>query len=189
MQSPKEILKDFVEGNLSNSGFEKEIYSNTELEELLSKDIATENMNLDGLSNPYYYLIEQDYKNAGAILNIHDICSKVLIALNVPFKPTKKHEEFYDLLLTTQPKYLDIEVSFFEKYIYKPEYDTLTKSEKKKKIKAEIKGLFQYEIKAPIWIQNPEWIVEDNTPLFFLGQYEMKNSSIFKDNGFVYLLY
>ena len=188
MQKSQEILKSFVEGRLSSQEFEQELVSNTELIEFLSnKNLVSDNMYLEGLSSPYYYLIDQNYKNAGARLNAHDTCSKILKVINIEFIATTMYDEFYDLILSTQPKYLDIDALFFENYIYKPEYQTLSKSARKKEIKNVILSLFQFESKAPKWIQNPQWLIENNKPLYFLGQYEIKNSNVFHDDGFIYL--
>ncbi|WP_036153784.1 hypothetical protein [Maribacter forsetii] len=188
MQKSQKILKSFVEGSLSSQEFEQELISNIELIEFLSNEnLVSDNMNLEGLSSPYYYLIDQNYNNAGARLNAHDICSKILNVINIEFIATTAYDEFYDLIISSQPKYLDIDTLFFENHIYKPEYKTLSKSSQKKEIKKIILRLFQFESKAPKWIQNPQWLIEDNKPLYFLGQYAIKNSNVFHDDGFIYL--
>ena len=96
-----------------------------------------------------------------------------------------KHNELYDLILTTQPKYIDIDSSFFEKFIL-PENRNLSKTELKQLIKDNFNKYFKYQNKPPKWIQNPAWIIRDDKPLYFIGQLELKND-IFHDNGFVYI--
>ena len=45
---------------------------------------------------------------------------------------------------------------------------------------------FKYQTKPPTWIQNPEWIIKNETPLFFVGQIKL-NHPAFHDEGAVYV--
>jgi len=103
----------------------------------------------------------------------------------VEYVMSKKYPETYNLLLTTQPKYIDIESAFFEKFILPVDRD-LSKSELKQFIRENYEKYFKYQSKPPKWIQNPQWIIKNDKPLFFIGQLEIKNEKI-HDNGFIYV--
>lgn len=48
-------------------------------------------------------------------------------------------------------------------------------------------NFFKYQTKPPQWIQNPNWPIRKEKPLFFLGQMEIKKSALLHDEGKVYL--
>ncbi|MBP9596108.1 MAG: hypothetical protein KBE24_04945 [Fusobacteriaceae bacterium] len=186
MENEIKILKDFVEGTLSCKDFEQEMYNNKKLEKLLSDQTVNWYGTHFHESNPYLVLLERSYNNANGRLNAQEDARLFLEKMNIEINPTNKYLEAYDLLLTASPKYLDIDPDFFEKNIL-PIDKSLSKAEKKAEIKKNIEQLFKYQTKPPQWIQNPDWPIKKNKPLFFLGQVAIKNCNLFHDNGAVYL--
>lgn len=180
------ILLNFAEGKLPSKDFEKEIYNNKNLEKLLSdKTIIWDGTYLQK-SNPFLFLAQQNYNTASGRLNAQGTVALFLKKMNVSVSLSKKYSEEYDLLLASSPKYLDIDPDFFEKHIL-PANTSVTKSAKKVIIKKKIEELFRYQTKPPKWIQNPNWLIKNNKPMFFLGQVEIKDCDVFHDNGCVYL--
>lgn len=180
------ILVDFAEGRLSDKDFEQELYSNKELEVLLSDEkINWYGTYLHG-SSPFLFLAEQNYKTAEGIINAQGAVKMFLEKLDIEVSSTDKYSEEYDLLHTAVPKYLDLDSEFFEKFIM-PADRSLSKAEKKQIIKKNIDQLFNYQTKPPKWIQNPNWLIRDDRPMYFLGQLEIKNCVKFHDDGCVYL--
>lgn len=63
----------------------------------------------------------------------------------------------------------------------------IAKADKKQFIKQRYAELFKYQTKPPQWIQHPDWLIKNDKPLFFLGQFEIKNCNLFNDDGRIYL--
>ena len=179
------ILVDFTEGRLSSKDFEQEIYTNKRLEELLSEKVSWYGTYFHK-SSLFLYLAEQNYNNAEGRLNAQGAVKLFLEKMNIEVNSTTKYSEEYDLLLTTSPKYLDIEPTFFEKYIV-PADKSLSKTDKKQVIKKNIEQLFKYQTKPPKWILNPNWLIKNDKPMYFLGQVDIKSCNLFHDNGSVYI--
>ncbi|MCJ7932553.1 MAG: hypothetical protein MUW56_02690 [Chryseobacterium sp.] len=185
MSDEIQILKDFVEGKLSDKNFEQQLYTNLELEKLLSDpSINWQGTYLQNTS-PFLYLAEQDYKSTTGRLNAHGTIKLFLSTIGIEITPSTKYTDEYDLILRTSPRYVAAEASFIEKYIL-PRDKKLSKSDQKQYIKQRYTELFKYLTKPPEWVQNPNWPIKDNKPLFFLGQIEIKNCDLF-DDGCVYL--
>jgi len=181
-----QILKDFVENTISEKDFEQQLYTNPDLEKILSDpSIAWQGTYLQD-TNPFLYLAEQDYKSSVGKLNAHGTVKLFLSKIGVEFTSSTQYSDEYNLILSTSPKYIDAEPDFIEKYIL-PEDKTLSKTDQKLYMKQRYAELFKYQTKPPQWIQNPNWPIKNNKPLFFLGQIAIKNGDIFHDNGGVYL--
>ena len=54
-------------------------------------------------------------------------------------------------------------------------------------IKKTIAQLFKYQTKPPKWIQNPDWLIKNDQPSYFLRQVDIKKNDLFHDDGCVYL--
>jgi len=183
MTKELQILKSFVEGILTSKEFEQELYHNTELKDLLSK--STIHYGWEDI-NVFLYTAEQNYNNIEGCLEVQTVLEIFLQKQGIKINSSQKHTEEYDLLLSTSPKYIDIDADFFEKYIL-PNDLSLSESEKKKFIKSKYAELFQYHSRPPKWIQNPNRPIKNNKPLFFLGQLDIKDCKLFHDDGSVYI--
>lgn len=181
-----QILKDFAEGKLSDKNFEQQLYTNSDLEKLLSDS----SLNWQGTylqnTSPFLYLVEQDYNSAEGKVNAQGTVSLFLSKIGMETTSSAKYSDEYDLLLSTSPKYINAGTEFIEKYIL-PKDKMLSKADQKLYIKQRYAELFKYQTKPPKWIQNPDWLIKNDKPLFFLGQIEIKNSDLFHDAGWVYL--
>ncbi|KUJ52535.1 hypothetical protein [Chryseobacterium sp. JAH] len=180
------ILVEFAEGVLSGKDFEQEIYSNKKLEILLSNEKIDWSGTYLDQSSLFLFLAEQNYSNAEGLLNAQGALKLFLQKMNIEVSSTDRYSEDYALLISGTPKYLDIDPEFFEKFIL-PTDQSLSKTDKKQIIKKTVEQLFKYQTKPPKWIQNPEWLIKNNKPLYFLGQIDIKNSNFFHDDGGVYL--
>ncbi len=189
MKNEINSLKNFAEGNLNASDFEQLLYYNNKIITILSDTslIDYSKIYLNNYSTIYDYLISLNYKLSEHRMEAHFTVCRLLDELNIKFEKSNAYNELHNLLLDTQPKYIDIDLDFFEKNIWKSEYAQLSKSEQKKKIKEKINVLFKFHKKSPKWIQSPNWPIENNRPLYFLGQFEIKDCNLFHDNGYVYL--
>ncbi|SHG28129.1 hypothetical protein [Chryseobacterium vrystaatense] len=181
-----QILKDFVEGTVSDQEFQQQLYANPDLEKLLSDP----SMNWQGTylkdTTVFLYLAEQDYTNAEGRLNAQGTAKLFLSKMGIDATVSTRIADEYDAVLDTRPKYVDAEADFIEKHIL-PKDKTLSKSDQKKYIKQRYSQLFKYQTKPPGWIQNPVWPIKNDQPLYFLGQIEIKKGDLFHDGGWVYL--
>ena len=181
-----DILLQFVAGEIDAKEFENELYTNEELGQLLQDSTVNWSGTYIAKSlNLYYYLIELNYSRIEDNVNAIGALELFFKRKDIKYSKTNKHNELYDFILTTQPKYIDIDGSFFEKFIL-PKNQNLSKVELKQLIKDNFNKYFKYQNKPPKWIQNPAWIIRDDKPLYFIGQLELKNDT-FHDNGFVYI--
>ena len=186
MTEELKTLIDFAEGRLSSDDFKEEINTNTKLQQLLSDETIHWQGTYLQTSNPFFYIMAQNYANAAGRLNAHGAIVLFLEKRNIKIKPTVKYAGQFDMLLATSPKYLDIDSSFFEKHLA-PKEESLSKADQKQIIKEKIKELFKYQTKPPKWIQNPAWPIKNEQPLFFVGQLDLKDAALFHDNGSIYI--
>lgn len=186
MNDEIKILKNFTEGTISDKEFEKQLFENSKLEALLSDETLNWHGTYLAKTNPYLYLLELKIQSIEGRLNAQGVAELFLTKKGVEFAPHEKYSDDYDLILSSQPKYIDADMAFIEKHIL-PKDRTQTQTALKSTIKKRFDELFKFQAKPPKWIQNPEWLIVNEKPLFFLGQIEIKKCGLFHDDGAVYL--
>lgn len=175
-----------MEGKITVQEFENELYTNTELEDLLRQSTDWSGTYIgDAAANLYDYLIMLDYSGMDGQINAIGALKLYLTRKGIIYPETNKYSECYDLVLASQPKYLDVDTQFIEKYIL-PADKNLSKTELKKVIRTNFEQFFRFQSKPPRWLQSPAWIIKEEKPLFFIGQLELK-SKLFHDDGMVYI--
>lgn len=187
MQEALNFLKGFVEGEISGSELGTALSENSGLETLLSDDSLNWTGTYISDTTPFLYLAELNLKTIVGCYNAQGLIQLFLTKKGISFSVYKVYEERYSLILETQPKYIDADMVFVEKYILPAAEGLKVKAEIKQAIKERFKELFRYHTKPPRWIQNAQWIIKEDKPLFFLGQFEIKDCQLFRDNGFAYL--
>lgn len=181
-----QILTQFIEGNLSPKEFEEQLFTNPILETFLSAaDINWKGTYLEG-TTLFLFLAEQDYNSPTGILNAQGTIELFFKKAGIEVTPSNKYAEEYNLISMLSPKYIDADSEFIEKYIL-PSDKTLSKTEQKQLIKNRYTELFKFQSKPPKWIQNPQWPIKNDKPLFFLAQVDIKDCEFFHDNGSIYL--
>lgn len=186
MANEIQILKDFVEGRLSDHDFEQQLYTNSKLERILSDTSINWHGTYLQNTTAFLYLAELDYKNSAGRFEAHETVKLFLKQSGIQTTFSTKYSDDYDLLTGASPKYINADPDFIEKYIL-PTDKTLSKSDQKQIIKQRYAELFKYQTKPPKWIQSPNWLIRNDKPLFFLGQLEIKNCNLFHDDGSIYL--
>lgn len=181
-----QILTQFIEGNLSPKEFEQQLFTNPILETFLSAAVINwKGTYLEG-TTVFLYLAEQDYNSSTGILNAQGTIELFFKKAGIEVTPSNRYVEEYNLISMLSPKYIDADSEFIEKYIL-PSDKTLSKSEQKQVIKNRYSELFKFQSKPPKWIQNPQWPIKNDKPLFFLAQVDIKDCEFFHDNGSIYL--
>jgi hypothetical protein len=164
-------LVAFVEGHLETSSFEKRLYQDSELEQLLSSQLAPKYAHTR--HTLYHYLIALNYLHPGDVLTAHGAIAEFLQELNVPVTVSTRPSELFDLILSAQPKWLNVDASFVQSLL--PEAPSFEKrSELKQWLSARLREIFRYVKKPPAWLQSPNWPTGENGPLVFLGQVAVK---------------
>lgn len=181
-----QLLTKFVEGNLPPKEFEQQLYTSPSLQKFLSETkINWHGTYLEG-TNAFLYLAEQDYNSTAGVLNAQGTAALFLERSGIETAPTEKYADEYNHASVLGPKYIDADSAFIEKYII-PSDKTLSKSAVNKFIKARYAQLFTYQSKPPKWIQNPQWPIKNDKPLFFLAQVDIKDCAFFHDTNSIYL--
>lgn len=187
MEETLNFLKEFVEGKISGPELETALSENSRLEVVLSDDSLSWAGTYISDTTPFLYLAELNLKTIVGCYNAQGLIQLFLTKKGIFFSEYKVYEERYSLILETQPKYIDVDMVFVESCILPAAEGLKVKAEIKQAIKERFKELFRYHIKPPRWIQSPQWIIKEEQPLFFLGQFEIKDCRLFRDNGFIYL--
>lgn len=181
------FLKDFVEGKIKGPELELALLENPALEVLLSDDSLNWSGTYISETTPFLYLAGQNLKTIAGCYNAQEFLGLFLTKKGISFSAYKAYEEAHSLILDAQPKYIDADMAFIEKYVLPVRDGLKSRQEIKQAIKMRFSELFRYQAKPPKWVQSPQWMVKGDRPLFFLGQFEVKDCALFRDNGFVYL--
>lgn len=181
-----QILRDFVQGEISDKEFEQQLYTNKDLEKQLSDSAIKWDGTYLQDTTAFLYLIGQNYTTAEGLLNAHETVKLFLSKIGLEVTASTQKPDDYELILKTSPKYIDADSVFIEQYIL-PKDKMLSKPDQKQYIKQRYGELFKYQTKPPKWIQNPDWPIKNDQPLYFLGQIEIKKGDLFHDEGSIYL--
>src|SRR6185369_12750037 len=98
------------------------------------------------------------------VLNVHGALSQFLERKQVPFQPTKAHEELHDIILSAQPAWLYVATDWLKKNVLAASEGRNGK-ELRDWLRARLLELFKYRGKPPKWIQSPNWPIGENGPL------------------------
>ncbi len=179
-----ELIVDFVEGRIQPIRFINAIYADSSFEDFFkgSEPIPPYTSVSYGI---YQYLIERNFKFINEIVDTQDLLSKYLFSKGIDHKPDNSIIKRYDLLLKSQPKWLDLQPDYID-YLLKTAGD-INGKELTNWLKKNISETFIYISAPPKWLQMPNWPIEDNRPLVFVGQIDI--SKIRHDNSQLYIFY
>lgn len=187
MEKELQIFIDFVEGRLSDIELDNLLRNNDELRVVLQDN----SMSWSGTyikTDPFDYLMSINIKSISGRLEAQGVLELFLGKKGIKTKEYKKYSKDYGIILDVQPDYIDPDSEFVEKFILPPSYQTLSLKEIKQIAKENIKSLFQYNCRPPKWIQSASaWPIENNKPLYFIGQVNIKGGEVFHDDGAAYL--
>ena len=176
-----ETIKDFVEGRLSD----KELELKIEGLKATLEDNSVSWTDTYVKTNPFHYLKTLKLTSISGRLNAQGVLELFLKRKGISSTRFKKYSDDYDLILDSQPKYIDADTDFIERVIWPTGQHS--KSETKQIMKERFKELFQFHKRQPKWIQSPNWPIKNDKPLYFLGQLEIKDCDLFHDDGSIYI--
>ena len=177
------IIKEYVEGSLSPHNFQKELYYNKDIENILSEEtqipsyIKTENL--------FYALLEIDLLCPSGELDSKSMLALFLEKRNISFVYNNSASKKYNLFLKIQPNWLSLNESYFQLIMEK--YKNEKGKNLEKALKLQIKNDFKFLKNRPKWLQSPEWPIINNKPLFFIGQIDI--TEIRHDTSYLYIFW
>lgn len=184
MPTPLETIVPFVEGRCDSLAFERRLQCDADLEELLCAAPAPRHAR--AASTLFHYLLALDYRHPGNVLSAQDALARFLASKNVPVQPSPQAAEDYRLLLTAQPKWLDVDVAFLQKLMAEAPPAATLKA-RKEWLQQRLLERFRYAHQPPRWLQSPQWPIGEHGPLVFLGQMPVKDH--FHDEAAVYVFH
>lgn len=184
-QASLEIIKNFVAGEISAAEFKKYLYSSVDIENFLSNDPALGANNYVWPS-VYQFLLREDLDRVGGAYNCQGALADFMDRNGYKYDRTDVYEKRFNLILNSQPKWLDVPDDWIEKNILSRAEGRAGKV-LKEWVKAEILQAFKYVTKPPSWLQSPSWPIRDGRPLVFLGQIKVDN--YFHDTASIYIFH
>lgn len=178
-----EIIRQFVEGDISPKEFEGRLYADPAVEALLKEEINLPSY----VTEPdlYTYVISQDYLNLECIYNVQVLLSGALSKRRISHALEKKYERLLNLALKVQPRWVSLPSDYLSDLI--EEQEKLSSKELKLWLKEKIRTDFRYLKAPPKWLQNPEWPIVGNTPMIFIGQLDISELSHDQAQAYLFL--
>lgn len=174
MDSAISLILSVVEGGIEAREFENRLYSSKEMEELLPSEL-------------YLTLISMNYGNQFSISHVHRELEQYLDQEGIEYTSSSKYDEKIELLYKAQPRWLDLEPTDYSGQLLEGIPTELGKKEAVSWLKQEILKRFKVAKKPPSWLQEPNWPIENNIPLVFMGQ--LKIDTFFHDTTCIYVFY
>ena len=183
--SALETVLGFVEGRLDGPEFEAFLQTDPAAERLLEDDPDLPRNTFVGAS-VFIYLLELDLRDPGDVLSAQGVLSDWLERHSVKHTPAPEPSELYKILLSAQPRWLDVDAKWLMDEVVSKS-GGLTGKALKKWLSEELLARFRFVSEPPKWIQNPQWPVGPNGPLVFLGQLTV--TDYFHDEAAIYVFH
>lgn len=178
-----EIITRFIEGNISASDFEKELYTNPEVESKLSSFTNLPAYVKD--VNLYQFAINKNFRSVSDLLALQDTLAKSLDQQGISCTPSENYRTLNSLLHTVQPRWLDITPDYFSKLL--SDAPGIEGRALAAWLKNEIANRFTFIKSPPKWLQSPQWPICDDKPMVFVGQLDI--SALFGDRSQIYVFF
>ena len=176
------IIKEYVEGSLSPQNFQKELYYNKDIENILSEE--TQIPSYIKTVNLFSALLEIDLSCPSGELDSKSMLALFLEKRNISFVYNNSASKKYNLFLKIQPNWLSLNESYFQLIMEK--YKNEKGKNLEKALKLQIKKDFKFLKNRPR-LQSPEWPIINNKPLFFIGQIDI--TEIRHDTSYLYIFW
>ena len=183
MEKPLADIREFVAGTMSPDEFRIKLYTNNAFEALLTND---PHLPKSGYikGSVYQFLLEQDFDDPGGLLNIQGALQEFMNRNAISYMATREYSELFDIILTAQPKWLQVQTKFVQEKML-PASNGKKAKELKAWLREEFLRRFRFAKKPPKWIQSPNWPINENGPLVFIGQLDGDN--YFHDTAAIYV--
>ena len=163
--------------------FEKNLYQNDKLQGEL--EMAKEALPFANGDTLLMFLLQGNPQNLEFLVDAKDALRSFLIAqgIEVSDHSIRRDLRLLNVIGSVQPKWLDIEASYFQ-----PEIDFCGDDIAllKRSIKEKINGEFLYLKKPPSWLQSPKWPIRNGKPLVFVGELDMSDATHDTSRAFIF---
>jgi len=178
-------IQSFLSGALSPDSFRDHLYSHPEYEAFLNNDPHLRSDNYVK-GSVYRYLLELDLSNYSDVINAQGALADFLARNQIEHQVSEKYRQFADLIVTAQPAWLDVPTEYVAEKML-PAAGGLEGMDLHAWLTREFRARFRCAGKPPNWIQSPNWPINQNGPLVFLGQ--CKISGYFHDDAAAYVFH
>lgn len=185
MPAPLETIVAFVEGRCDPAAFEEVLYRDADLEEFLRAAPAPRYAHAS--STLFDYLLALDYHHPGDLLSAQDALTCFLTQKNVPVRSSTQAAEDYRLLLSAQPRWLNVDAATLQELVAEAPATVVTLDQRRNWLRQRLQERFRCSGKPPRWLQSPQWPVGEHGPLVFLGQVAV--TGYFHDEAAVYVFH
>ncbi len=175
MKKEIQIIKDFVEGKSNIVEFKAQFDNNKDLKKLLTMKMPELGYLKKYDYQPYKFFAEsyrfsKKWNTLANIVCIQGTLSQLLDKENVSYKKYQKYSDDYDMLISMQPSWLQVnDQSIIDKLLTNLPQG-LTKAKQIAWGKQKLKEMFRYDKTYPRWIQGAEWPIKNGQPLVFSHQ-------------------
>ncbi len=178
-----ELIKFFLAGKISLNEFLEKLYVDTDLQELLEEEQNMKPFTNDG--SLLLFFLNTSIHDPGFENNARYALKEFLEKNNVKFEFDTLSIEFSDIVRSSLPKWLQVDVKYFQEI--GATFDGNNKKDVKQKIKEKVLSDFKSIKSAPKWIQDEFWPFLDGKPMLFIGELDMGN--LLHDTSNVYVFY
>ena len=178
------LLQRFASGATASADFEHQLYTNAELEALLTASEAPRHASSG--HTLFHYLIALAWQRPEAIHCARHEVANYLQSLGLAPAAPAAADQTMELLYAAQPAWLDADLAYLEQLLQSaPEG---TPAQRKTWLKQQIKQQFRSLKRPPQWLQTARWPMGvQGRPMVFLGQ--MAVDDYFHDHSAVYLFH
>ena len=185
MPPPLETLAAFVEGRCDAAAFEESLQRDADLETLLRAAPAPRHART--ASTLFDYLLALDYRHPGDRLSAQDTLARFLAQKNVPVRPSTQAAADLQLLLSVQPRWLDLDALTLQQFMAEAPATAATPTQRRTWLRQRLRESYRCAGQPPRWLQSPQWLVGAHGPLVFLGQVAV--ADYFHDDAAVYVFH
>jgi hypothetical protein len=178
------LIKGFVEDHVSIAQFCEALHNDPSFEVFFENSTPIPPYTSAGYGI-YLYLLERNFKSINEIIDMKDLLSKFLNYKGIEHNPDTSILNKYGSILKAQPKWLDLPPDYIG-FLLK-EAGNIDGKELVNWLKNIITERFIYISGPPRWLQSPNWPIENNTPLIYIGQLDI--SKVSHDTCNLYMFY
>jgi len=175
----------FVAGDMHPAAFRDRLYEDDRFEPLLCNDPHLRPGNYVN-GSAFHFLLALDFDDPGDVLNAQGALADFMDRNGITYSRTTRYQDFYDMVLEAQPRWLGVDAKWIRDNIL-CEAGNRQGQELVQWLRQELPKRFRSVAEPPCWIQSPEWPINENGPLIFLGELEVRE--YFHDVAAVYVFH
>lgn len=186
-QQAEKLFLDFLEGRISTTEFWEAYKSNNDIQSVLVNDKKRYKRTflLGGIKmfhfgkgpfdkwntfHPDNILSACNINNPYHVYLLANVINRYFENRKIQIKCKNREYLLWKLYEKIVPHYLEIVDAEFLGRVWNSSAEELNKTERIKYCKHEIEKMYPYDKRPPVWIQNPEWPVDEEGPMVFSHQ-------------------